>query len=197
VNKVSFLGWPHDYRWKLAWQRTQLAGSAARPKQPHEFAIMPFFDCPKASAPASAEASALETVPLKLEELTDRCLGSIALVERLLASFAQRFPIEMSGIVQAFEAGDMARLALAAHELKGAAANMSAPALRTMLERVERAARSGQQSLIVGYLDDLQGEWQRFCQFRTSGGAAAGHSQPATMNRATAATSSENEPCGS
>jgi HPt (histidine-containing phosphotransfer) domain-containing protein len=126
---------------------------------------------PVAGAPGAPTA---RPIPLELDDLTQRCLGSLALVERLLASFEQRFPIELCEIAQSLEAGDVPRLVRSAHQLKGAAANMSAPMLRSILEHVEHAARAENLTPIAGYLAELEAEWERFCRFRSGGAAAPG-----------------------
>ena len=147
-------------------------------------------------APAPSEPP--DAPPLQLDELTQRCLGSMALVERLLASFEQRFPVEVSDIAQCLNVGDVARLVRSAHQLKGAAANMSAPILRSILEQVEHAARAEQLSPIAGYLDQLQAEWQRFCRYRAGETSApVGQSQPSAIVDAAVIPPPENKPCGS
>jgi HPt (histidine-containing phosphotransfer) domain-containing protein len=114
-----------------------------------------------------AENASQPPVPFELDDLTQRCLGSLALVERLLASFEQRFPVEIRDIARCVEAGDVPGLVRSAHQLKGAAANMSAPTLRSILERVEHAARAETLTPIAGYLADLEVEWERFCRYRS------------------------------
>lgn len=124
--------------------------------------------------PAATDAiAASEPLPLQIEELTQRCMGSLALVERLLASFEQRFPVEVSELSRTLEQGDATRLARSAHQLKGAAANLSAPALRSTFERIEHAARANELAPIAGYLSELDAQWERFCQYRAATAATA------------------------
>ena len=61
-------------------------------------------------------------VPLDLAQLQRRCMGKIELVERLLASFERRFPLELVELGQALAEGNVARVGQLAHQLKGAAA---------------------------------------------------------------------------
>ncbi|HEY5315254.1 MAG TPA: Hpt domain-containing protein [Pirellulales bacterium] len=140
---------------------------------------------PHPAPAAPAESTLPPPLPLELDDLTQRCLGSLALVERLLASFDQRFPVELCEIARCLESGDLAGLIRSAHQLKGAAANMSAPMLRSILERVEHAARADALAPIPGYLAELDEEWERFCRYRSSTavspgiGRAAPHALPA------------------
>lgn len=133
------------------------------------------FGSPERLSVAGASGSPEpQQIPFELDDLTQRCLGSLALVERLLASFEQRFPLELCEISRNLEAGDVPGLVRSAHQLKGAAANMSAPMLRSILERVEHAARAQQLAPIAGYLAELEAEWERFCQYRSGGAVVAG-----------------------
>ncbi|HEX4150433.1 MAG TPA: Hpt domain-containing protein [Pirellulales bacterium] len=146
----------------------------------------------RAILPATPTAPA--AAPLNLDELTQRCLGSIALVERLLASFVQRFPIELAEIAECLGASDVPRLARCAHQLKGAAANLSAPALRSTLELVEHAAKAGELAPIAGYLDQLQLQWECFCQYRLAVAAPGGRNVSPAGGPSPAPLSAEDRP---
>lgn len=145
--------------------------------------------------------ASFDGAPIGFDELAQRCLGSIALMERLLASFDRRFPPGVEEIADSLAAGDTARLVRCAHQLKGAAANMSAPTLKTLLERIEHAARAGDLSPITGYLGELEVEWQRYCQYRAEHELPDSRSLPAANGDGTQPTlgrsMSENHRCGS
>src|SRR5271165_4200658 len=81
--------------------------------------------------PAGLEARrSSEDDVLDLQELCDRCIGNLDLVQRVLDKFEQRLPEELAELERALELGDTAQAALVAHRIKGNASNVSAGALR-------------------------------------------------------------------
>src|SRR5438045_1571986 len=73
-----------------------------------------------------ADAATGDAKPLDWELLVRRCLGRIDLAERLLKSFESRFPAELAQIEECLGNGNAADLARLVHQMKGAAANISA-----------------------------------------------------------------------
>ena len=73
--------------------------------------------------------------------LLERVDGDDELVTVLIQVFLDDAPRSMQAIDEAFAALDMPRLRLAAHALKGAAANISAETLRFAAGELERAAQ--------------------------------------------------------
>jgi Amt family ammonium transporter len=114
------------------------------------------------------ETPATEPAVFDAEDLRERCLGRLALIERLLGSFEDRFWPEVERIERAAARGDREEIALAAHRLKGAAANVSAERLRNVLGQIERSSRSGRIEDVAQSLRQLRGEWERFAQRRSS-----------------------------
>src|SRR5687767_10019565 len=82
--------------------------------------------------------------PLDFAQLVHRCMGRIELAERLLASFESRFPVDLSQVEQCVREGDATKLARLVHQLKGSAANVSAPELHAVMSRMEEAVRADQ-----------------------------------------------------
>jgi HPt (histidine-containing phosphotransfer) domain-containing protein len=86
----------------------------------------------------------------------------LALVERLLSRFDERFPIEVAQIEDSLSAGDTTTAARLAHRLKGAAANISAPALKNVLQQIEDSARADRIDQIASRMAELNRQWRRF-----------------------------------
>ena len=105
--------------------------------------------------------------PLDREQLIRRCLGRIELAERLLASFDSRFPDELSQIEACLQKDDPVQLARLVHQLKGAAANVSAPELHARLANVELAVRAEQSDAACVCLEEVHQAWDRYREFRS------------------------------
>jgi len=112
--------------------------------------------------------AALDVEPFDLDQLRRRCLGREELVERLLASFERRFPLELAELERSFFEGDSNKLVLTAHQLKGAAANISALRLQQLLGQIESAARRDERETVAELSAQLQGEWEMFMEYRGS-----------------------------
>src|SRR5688572_6868838 len=87
--------------------------------------------------------------PVNFAQLTRRCMGKIEFDERLLASFETSFPAELTQIEQSLAEGDTTRLARLTHQLKGAAANVSAERLQAIFTGMDESARSGQLAVVA------------------------------------------------
>jgi HPt (histidine-containing phosphotransfer) domain-containing protein len=117
--------------------------------------------------PESNDPAAVD-MPLDFAQLTRRCMGKIEFAERLLASFEERFPQGLSQIEQYLADGNTDDLARLTHQLKGAAANVSAPALQAIMTDLDDSARSGQLDVVVGRLPDVHRAWDRFKEVKSS-----------------------------
>ena len=107
--------------------------------------------------------------PLDRRQLINRCLGRIELAERLIVSFQTRFPNEAGQIERALAEGDEPNLVRLVHQLKGAAANVSAPILHGLLTTMEHSARNGDRSAVVESMSELYGAWDQFKRFLEAG----------------------------
>jgi HPt (histidine-containing phosphotransfer) domain-containing protein len=103
--------------------------------------------------------------PLDRRQLINRCLGRIELAERLIASFQTRFPNEAGQIERALAEGDEPNLVRLIHQLKGAAANVSAPILHGLLTTMEQSARNGDRPAVVESMSGLYRAWEEFKRF--------------------------------
>jgi HPt (histidine-containing phosphotransfer) domain-containing protein len=103
-------------------------------------------------------AGAAADHPLDMAELVERCLGSVELAQRLVASFRLRMSEGLTELERPLQAGDAAAAAKIAHLLKGSAANVSADRLQRLLACVEEFARDNQIEEAREHLLELRKE---------------------------------------
>ncbi len=84
-----------------------------------------------------------------LTSLLERCLGNVALVEKLNKAFLGSLPSEKIALRDAVANGDLNLIARIAHKLRGTASNMCALPLSDAASNVEQAARSNQIELVA------------------------------------------------
>jgi HPt (histidine-containing phosphotransfer) domain-containing protein len=103
---------------------------------------------------------------IAFDELLERCLGNLALAERILTSFEQRVEPDLMEIEAALDAGDAARAARLAHQLRGSAANASAGAIESLCGELEKFAEH--QDLVAAQrcLVRLDDQWRRLREHR-------------------------------
>ncbi|MDX1944215.1 MAG: Hpt domain-containing protein [Pirellulaceae bacterium] len=116
----------------------------------------------RGSAPERAGAN----VPLDMNQLVYRCLGRIELAERLLASFESRFPDTLAQIEECRFTEDRENLARLVHQLKGSAANVSAPALHGVAMRIEDAIHAGDAEAFAREINAAHAAWAEFTDFK-------------------------------
>jgi CheY-like chemotaxis protein len=131
------------------------------------------------AATAAQTADAIDTEPVSNPEfepqengeaiidrpsLLKRCLGKEELADKLLAKLHARLGTDLNEIKAAVDAGDAEQLARSAHRLKGAAANLSAEALRAVAGDLEALGRSGDVGAARDVLARLKYEGRRFLQ---------------------------------
>jgi HPt (histidine-containing phosphotransfer) domain-containing protein len=74
-----------------------------------------------------ADTTAAPPVPvIDLDALKARCLGNLALVQRVLEKFTRQLDADLSEIERALSACDLPTIALVAHRIKGMSANVEA-----------------------------------------------------------------------
>jgi signal transduction histidine kinase/DNA-binding response OmpR family regulator len=96
--------------------------------------------------------------------LLKRCLGKQELADKLLTKLHTRLGTDLNEIKAAVDVGDAEHLARSAHRLKGAAANLSAEALRAVAGDLEALGRSGDIAAARDVLARLKYEGRRFLQ---------------------------------
>ena len=112
--------------------------------------------------PVEAELKEILSPAFRPDELLARCLGRTDLMKRILGKFRGTFVKDYDLLEAAVEQANAADVALLSHRLKGAAANIGAPAIRDVAVTIEDKAR--QQSLegCRELLRVLANEWTRF-----------------------------------
>jgi HPt (histidine-containing phosphotransfer) domain-containing protein len=106
--------------------------------------------------------------PLDWDLLVRRCLGRLDLAERLLKSFESRFPEDLERIEDCLGSGDPVELARLVHQLKGSAANISAPDLYDIMSRLELAVRAEQRDAAWACVAEAHQAWDRYLEFQCS-----------------------------
>ncbi len=107
--------------------------------------------------------------PYDMEQLVRRCMGKIELAERLLKSFESRFPEDISKIEDSLREYDSTTASRMVHQLKGAAANVSAPDLYSMLARLEDIVRGGQYEQANDCVGEIHQRWSRYADSNSVG----------------------------
>lgn len=99
---------------------------------------------------------------LNIEELQNRCMGNLDLVQRVLDKFQTRFPEEVLEIQNALDAGDTEHVARVAHRVKGTSASVSAKGLTQAAAELEELTRSKSGTNFTVCMNRLNKEWERF-----------------------------------
>jgi HPt (histidine-containing phosphotransfer) domain-containing protein len=103
-----------------------------------------------------------EAAVVDLSDLVDRCMGNLALVERIVAKIETNFDSDLAQLEAAILDQNNAATASVAHRLKGASANVSAQRLRWCAEKAETLARQGCLSELGTAIQSLRSERSRF-----------------------------------
>ena len=85
---------------------------------------------------------------LDWEALKTRCLGNLALVDRVLAKFTGQLTADLDALERAIISEDAVQAAQLAHRIKGTAGSVSARHLYDNASRAEQRATSGQLSVL-------------------------------------------------
>jgi len=144
----EYLCKPIDPRQLLETIDSQLSSAAAA-----EEPAVDESDEPQARSDSPDPDAADAPAPFDLAALLQRSMGQRGFVERVLTKFETKAREDLESIEQGVQAGDAERIAFLAHGLKGAAANLSAEALRDVAAKMERVSRSGD---LEGLKEDLR-----------------------------------------
>ncbi len=96
------------------------------------------------------------------DELCNRCLGNIELVERVVAAFEEGFSADLDRLRLLIAQGQIEAAAQLAHKIKGASANVAAYQLQTIAADIERAATLDGSDCLNEHFDNLQSAWSSF-----------------------------------
>jgi HPt (histidine-containing phosphotransfer) domain-containing protein len=90
----------------------------------------------------------IEQTALDWEALKVRCLGNMALVDRVLAKFTGQLTADLDELERAIISEDAEQAAQLAHRIKGTAGSVSARHLYENASRAEQRATNGQLSVL-------------------------------------------------
>ncbi len=109
-------------------------------------------------APLSSQDEAKKQVKLLFSPETALSVtgGNIELLKRIISLIAEDLPQQMSLLKEALETGDAKSARLAAHSIKGQAANMGARALREVAYQAEQAAARGALESVAALVGDIE-----------------------------------------
>ncbi len=106
--------------------------------------------------------------PLDLEDGLARAGGEKDFYKELLELFLEDVPQRLTELSSALGANDAARVASAAHSIKGAAANLSAMPVRETAYALETKGRSADLDGAPQLLTQLESEIRRLAEFVAS-----------------------------
>jgi len=111
-----------------------------------------------------------ETAVLEQAEVVDivalkqRCLGNLALVERILKKFTTQLNCDLAELEKAARIGDAESFALVAHRIKGMSANVEARELNRLAATAEQCALARVISELPQCLERLKLERGRIAE---------------------------------
>ncbi len=85
-----------------------------------------------------------------------RCMGDEDLVRDVLKLFLDNMPQRIQELQTALDVGDAPAVRMAAHTVRGMAANTGAENLRALAEEMEDAAQSGNLDAVRGRMDEVK-----------------------------------------
>jgi HPt (histidine-containing phosphotransfer) domain-containing protein len=103
--------------------------------------------------------------PFDFNTLLQRCMGNRQFLKKMVAKFQKRLIGDMEQLERNLALGNAQQVERLAHALKGAAANLSAEALRSAAARLETLGRAGELGAATLSLADLQHEARRFLTY--------------------------------
>jgi len=109
------------------------------------------------------EAQALELEPPAFDDkdLTRRLGGNRALARMVANAFLEAAPSQLSNLRRHLIVRDVQAGRREAHTMKGAAANISAPAFRILAREAEQAAEAGEWSTLEELLPRMEDQMDR------------------------------------
>lgn len=146
-----------------ALERCQAAGMddlITKPMHPRRLQEAIERQLPQEARPGG-EPGPGESVVIDRSKLLERLSGDVLLLDEVLGEFLGAAPPLVASLRAALEGGDLATLERQAYTLKGAAANVSAAAIRGLAHRVEAAAREGQAEQAGPLVDRIEHEFDR------------------------------------
>ena len=112
----------------------------------------------------STHEAAPELAPIAIDELTNRCLGRLDFVQRVLGSFAVRFEDDFAELRTEVAAGNASATARLAHRMKGACGDTAAHEMHRQMAEIEELALGGQLEEVANRFSNLELAWTRFLE---------------------------------
>ena len=101
---------------------------------------------------------------LDFEDLKARCLGNMALVERVLSKFTGQLDQDLDALEEAIRVGDAPEAAQLAHRIKGIAASVAAHGLFDNASTAEQRALDNDITELPEHLSRLRGDRSRLAE---------------------------------
>jgi PAS domain S-box-containing protein len=93
-------------------------------------------------------------------EFLDRIMNDEAIAREVISAFMADLPVQIAKLKAYAAAGDATQVGKQAHKIKGAAANVSAGALRALTAALEAAGSANNQALIAQKLTELDRQYE-------------------------------------
>ncbi len=116
---------------------------------------------PAAAPPPPAAPVAGTPMEFDAEDLLERLGGDTELARRVLGRFLVDMPAQLAALAQAVQDGNIEVVRMAAHTIKGAAANASGTQLRSLALGIERRCHAGELSGAAESLPELAASFER------------------------------------
>lgn len=132
--------------------------------------VLNFYDLFCLFLPREAFMSSVVPSTLQIPSIFDRaqfmirCMGNVALSEKLIATLLTTLPVDKTLLQGAIETKDMTLMVSLAHRLRGTAANVCAISLSESALRVEQAAREDQYDSVHQHWLELSGEIEKLLE---------------------------------
>jgi HPt (histidine-containing phosphotransfer) domain-containing protein len=126
----------------------------------------------------SAAAAAVGGDPVRVSELTTRCMGNPAIAALLLDKFEKQLNADAKTIDAQLAARDAQQLAKTVHSLKGAAGAVAAPRLHELSASLELLAREDRLDAAVQSVAALKTEIDRCLAYLPQARASVKASTP-------------------
>jgi CheY-like chemotaxis protein len=113
---------------------------------------------PPAAAPAPTPAAG---AAFARDEFIERMMGNEDMAQRILRGFVDDMPRQLALLAQAVDNRDAAALRLAAHSIKGAAANVGGTEIQEIAGKLERTGTAGDLAAAAAALPELAASFDR------------------------------------
>jgi len=132
--------------------------------------LLPCLASPPAQSIPAGSRSPDSPVAFDENELVARLSGDRTLARDIIVGFLNDAPAQLRALKKLIEVGDAKGVSLQAHSLKGAAATVSAPAVRQVSLQLEQAAAAGNLPPATSLLTELTQQLEKFRTALTQSG---------------------------